>query len=198
MTRDEARFLGLKTYSAGKPCKKGHAPTRYVSNGGCAECLRIRNIGRYAKDKQALYASWRKWYEANKDVHAVRVKTWQKNNKEAVKLAAKAWQKNNPEKVKEKHLRYIRKHPDAYTARAVASVAKRAKRTPKWLTSEDRWLMRQAYELAKLRTKMLGFVWEVDHIIPLRGDTVSGLHVPDNLQVIPKVINREKRNRFLA
>jgi hypothetical protein len=196
MTRDEARLLGLKTYDTGKPCKKGHTPIRYVTNSGCVECLRVRNIDRYAKNRDVQYAAWRKWYEANKDVHAVRVKRWQQNNKEIVKLTAKQWQKNNPEKVKQKHLRYRQKHPDAYTARAVASVANRAKRTPKWLTSEDRWLMRQAYALAKLRTKMLGFVWEVDHIIPLRGATVSGLHVPDNLQVIPKVVNREKRNYF--
>ena len=81
---------------------------------------------------------------------------------------------------------------------AVASVAKRAKRVPKWLTVDDKWLLREAYGLAKLRTKMFGFVWEVDHIIPLRGKLVSGLHVPTNVQVIPKAENRRKRNHFLA
>ncbi|OBQ38763.1 MAG: hypothetical protein AN484_23935 [Aphanizomenon flos-aquae WA102] len=90
----------------------------------------------------------------------------------------------------------MKKHPDAHTARAVASVARRAKRVPKWLSADDKWMLRQAYALAKQRTEMFGFTWEVDHIIPLRGEHVSGLHVPTNVQVIPKALNRLKRNVY--
>ena len=138
-----------------------------------------------------------KWIENNRELHNTRVKRWQAANKDKVREDAKAWVKANPDKVKAKTLRYVKKHPDAYTARAVASVARRAKRVPQWLTSDDRWLMREAYKLAKLRTQLFGFIWEVDHIIPLRGEFVSGLHVPTNLQVIPKTENRNKRNHYL-
>ena len=196
MKRAEAKALGLTKYSTGKPCRKGHLADRYVTTGGCAECLQTRNLGRYQREKEKCLVDWRKWYEKNRAVHNARVKRWQAANVEKVKLDAKKWAKNNPDKIAARNVRYRLKHPDAYTARAVAGVAKRAKRTPPWLTSEDRWLMREAYRLAKLRTKMLGFVWEVDHIVPLRGEKVSGLHVPDNLQVIPKQLNRAKRNYF--
>jgi 5-methylcytosine-specific restriction endonuclease McrA len=54
--------------------------------------------------------------------------------------------------------------------------------------------MTQFYDVAKLRTKATGVTWEVDHVIPLRGKSVSGLHVPTNLQVILKSENRAKRN----
>lgn len=37
-----------------------------------------------------------------------------------------------------------------------------------------------------------GEFYEVDHIVPLHGENVSGLHVPWNLKVIPKTINRAK------
>jgi hypothetical protein len=35
------------------------------------------------------------------------------------------------------------------------------------LTEDDYWMIEQAYELATLRTKMFGFKWEVDHILPV-------------------------------
>lgn len=103
---------------------------------------------------------------------------------------------------------YYAKYPEKKTsmwptgAKATANVAKRRsdklKRTPAWLTTDDFWIIDQAYELARLRTQMLGFKWEVDHEIPLRGRLVSGLHVPDNLRVIPKLVNRGKSNRFVV
>jgi hypothetical protein len=82
----------------------------------------------------------------------------------------------------------------------VANVAKyrssKDKRTPQWLTSDDLWMISEAYELAALRTKIFGFPWHVDHVIPLRGRIASGLHVPNNLQVIPGRDNIRKSNQF--
>jgi len=194
--RAEAKLLGLKTYLTGKPCKHGHFSARYTNGAKCIECVVIQSTEWQAKNPKKYFASMQKWVENNRELHGTQVKRWQNANKDKVRKDAKAWALANPEKVKAKALRYIRKHPDAYTAKAVASVAKRAKRVPQWLTPDDRWMMREAYNLAKLRTKMFGFVWEVDHIIPLRGKLVSGLHVPTNLQVIPKAENRSKRNHY--
>ena len=196
MKRAEAKLLGLKTYSTGKPCKHGHFSDRYTTGAKCVECTVVQSIAWRSENPEKYTASMRKWLENNKELHGMRVKRWQAANKDKVRKDAKAWVKANPEKVKDKTLRHIKKHPDAYTARAVANVAKRAKRMPQWLTSDDRWVMREAYNLAKLRTQMFGFVWEVDHIIPLRGEFVSGLHVPTNLQVISKSENRSKRNHY--
>jgi len=74
--------------------------------------------------------------------------------------------------------------------------AARIQRIPKWLTKDDLWLIKEAYELAALRTKIFGFKWHVDHIIPLQGKTVSGLHMIENLQVIPEKHNLSKHNKF--
>jgi len=68
--------------------------------------------------------------------------------------------------------------------------------TTVWLSSDDKWLIQQAYELAYLRTEKFGFAWDVDHIVPLQSKKVCGLHVPWNLQVIPSVVNKSKGNRF--
>jgi hypothetical protein len=69
-------------------------------------------------------------------------------------------------------------------------------RTPAWLSDNDKWMIEQAYELAALRTKMFGFPWHVDHVLPLQGKKVSGLHTPINLQVIPGAENSRKGNRY--
>lgn len=194
MKRREAKTLGLATYNTGKPCKHGHSSDRYTSTAICIECVQIAGKKRREENPKYGYFAWRKWLEKNRDIHNIRVKRWQSNNVEKIRETQKAWALANPEKVKAKTKRWRERNPEKYTAAAVASVARRAKRSPKWITSDDRWLMAQFYDMAKLRTKITGLTWEVDHVIPLRGKEVSGLHVPSNLQVILKSENRAKRN----
>lgn len=73
--------------------------------------------------------------------------------------------------------------------------AAKMQRTPVWLTEDDFWVIEQAYELAVMRTVATGVKHQVDHIYPLQGRTVSGLHVPLNLRVITEFENKQKGNR---
>jgi hypothetical protein len=57
-------------------------------------------------------------------------------------------------------------------------------------------MIKEVYELAQIRTKHFGFPWHVDHIVPIQGKLVSGLHVIENLQVIPGIENIKKKNKF--
>lgn len=91
---------------------------------------------------------------------------------------------------------YRKANLDKHAAKENKRRAAKLNRTPMWLTEDDHWVIEQAYELAALRTKTFNFYWEVDHVLPLQGKMVSGLHVPENLQVIPATLNRQKNNRY--
>lgn len=57
------------------------------------------------------------------------------------------------------------------------------------------FVTQEAHELRKLRNSLFGFEWHVDHVVPLKGKQVCGLHIWSNLQVIPKIVNLQKGNK---
>lgn len=165
--------------------------------------------------------SKRRNYEKNKAKQAERKKAWHEKNRDAV-LSRKAkyreskrselqekqkefrtknpeyqkqWRENNRDKLTEyERDRYYLNKPK-YFAAAAKRRASRKQATPTWPDSDMSFLVQEAYALARLRSKMLGGVWHVDHVLPLKGKTVCGLHVPWNLQVIPALDNLRKGNK---
>ena len=124
---------------------------------------------------------------------------------------AKAWQEANPERTKETAARYrdrrrdliSRQHkkwrdanPDKRGAMASRQRATKIKRTPKWLTEDDQKWIAWHYGHSKVMEQLTGIKHHVDHIHPLQGETVCGLHVPWNLQVITARENLQKSNKF--
>lgn len=69
-------------------------------------------------------------------------------------------------------------------------------RAPKWLSIQAKVDMAKIYQEAARLSKVTGVPHHVDHVVPLQGRTVSGLHVPWNLQVIPAKQNLSKHNSF--
>ena len=67
-------------------------------------------------------------------------------------------------------------------------------RTPKWLTLDDLYEIVKLYKLAREKSVFLNIPHHVDHIVPLCGEFVSGLHVPWNLQIITAEENMKKGN----
>ena len=90
---------------------------------------------------------------------------------------------------------YRKLYPEKVNAHAMARYTACTKSTPKWLTSAQKEEIEKFYWLAKDCGTTSGQSYQVDHIVPLRGKTVCGLHVPWNLQVLPADINQSKGNR---
>ena len=85
---------------------------------------------------------------------------------------------------------------ELFPAPAAGKVASRHKvklrrASPSWI---DLAALRSHYKRARALTLATGVQHEVDHIVPLGGKLVSGLHVPWNLQVVTRAVNRSKRD----
>lgn len=80
---------------------------------------------------------------------------------------------------------------DAHQAYFTAMRAKR-RNLEKSLSPEDFWIYEEAVLLSRLREKLLGGHWHVDHITPV---SKGGTSIPDNIQVVPASWNRKKSNK---
>jgi hypothetical protein len=85
--------------------------------------------------------------------------------------------------------------PELYVAYTAKRHAAKLQRVPKWFGEFDEFVILEAAKLSKDREKATGFKWNVDHMVPLQGKTVSGFHIGCNIQVIPKIENIKKGNR---
>ena len=113
------------------------------------------------------------------------------------KLAAQKVRREQPEvalRIKAYQQEYGRKYPEKLRAKVAIRRATLLRAMPKWC---DRAAINEIYRRAKELTIQTGLKHEVDHIIPLRGKTVWGLHIPINLQILTTSQNRRKFNRLV-
>ena len=145
---------------------------------------------------EKVRASVKAWEKANPEKIAARGKAWRKANPEKARVNVKAWQEANPEKRAANTAKHRAGNPEKYTAYAAKRRAAKLQRTPPWLTQEHHDQILSKYEERGRLTQETGIEHHVDHIVPLQGDTVSGLHVPWNLQVITATENQQKSNSY--
>lgn len=144
--------------------------------------LKPRKTGR-CKDCANKY--YNDWYHANKD------KTLLTQKKSLAKRKAEG--KDVLKCVRE----YRKKFPDRHCSKQNLRRADKISATPPWLTEEQKEAMSEFYWLARDLFCVTGQNYHVDHIVPLKGKTVCGLHVPWNLQVLPADVNIAKSNHLL-
>jgi hypothetical protein len=103
---------------------------------------------------------------------------------------------SNHEAEKQKRKEYYRSNVGKYYINKAKRRATLLNATPKWYDSFDDFVLSEAYNLCKRREAATGIRWEVDHVVPLQGKNVCGLHWHLNWNVIPMYDNRSKGNAF--
>lgn len=104
--------------------------------------------------------------------------------------------KENKEHVAKRHQEYKKRNRAVYTAIENKRRAAKLQRTPAWLTEKDHKVIEAKYAMSLWLSEVVGQQYHVDHIIPLQGKNVSGLHIPDNLRIIPAKENMSKNNKW--
>ena len=152
-----------------KPLTEFNKASRYIDGlrYDCKQC-------------QSLYRKTN--YINNKDFQLKQSLEWKHKNIEYVLEYSSMWKKNN-------------------RARATLNENKRRFiKESSCILKEDEWnsfYIEEIYEISKMRSMLTNIKWEVDHIIPLKGKNVTGLHVWYNLRNIPASLNRSKKNKLI-
>ena len=176
MNRKEAKAAGVNKY-VGDDCENNHGGERYTVNGQCVKCASIRN---------------KKWMKDNAVERKKYTDKYKSDNADKINAY---WETESGKNVRQKIIAK-RKSKGGYAYQRMIDNMRKLSRVVSWEQELTEFVGKEAHSLAKLREQTIGGKWSVDHIIPVRGKIVSGLHTWNNLQVIPMQQNRSKFNRL--
>ena len=190
-------------YHKNLSCKLGGYRCSYCKKCGINQA-KLRQEGN--EEHRKIYnKQWREfnpeydkqYYQNNKEHYRERDIQYYQDNKEYRKEYVRQWKKNNKEHYKEYAKEYGKQYYQKNRGKVNAWTAKRRAikldAMPLWANKEE---IGKIYKEARKLTKTTGIKYEVDHIIPLQGKNVCGLHTEKNLQIITGTENRKKSNKY--
>lgn len=138
-------------------------------------------------------ASRKKTYEKNKASVLATSAEYRKRNRDKERRDRKAHYEQNKERTAEVCRLYRQANKGKVAAWQKKYQAGKRQAIPRWA---DLTKIAETYVLAAWMTEGSGEPWHVDHIVPLQGKTVCGLHCEANLTILPAVENISKGNRY--
>jgi len=147
----------------------------------CKACDKARYKDYYQQNRENVIQKTSEYNKKNPEVNRAAVKKHYHNNKDYYLHKVKIWREINPHK----SVMYASKR------RAAIKSA-----TPDWLTEAHKREIDNIFWMATDLRSVSGEDYHVDHIVPLQGKNVCGLHVPWNLQLLPSDLNFSKGNKL--
>jgi hypothetical protein len=171
----------------------------------CTRCSVVKSLFDYYKDKRASdgatsackechKVSLKSWADRNRDKCAALMRSYRERHPDRAKASVYAWRANNKDKLSKNSCLYAKRHPDKVNAIAAARKARKLNATPPWA---DLAAIKKFYAEARRLERETGVKHHVDHIVPLQSSVVCGLHVQNNLRVLPAFDNLSKHNKLL-
>lgn len=175
----------------------------------CKACVAEYNRAYREANKERIAQSKKMWKIANSDHVRAKDKAYSEQYPERRAAARQKWVLANPEKnrqakqayatrkieiVRQRRENWELQNPGSKPTRNANRRAAKLVRSPKWA---DRDRIKAYYDVCAFFNEVNGYAkYHVDHIVPLKGKLVSGLHAHNNLQVIPAVDNLRKGARY--
>jgi hypothetical protein len=160
-----------------KPCKAAAERDRRLQDG---DLIRRQERERYVANREAKVLAIKKYYQANRNSILARNAKLYQSKADCIKASAKHYRQENREKVR------------AWNGSRRAALRNAC---PAWA---DKKAIAAKYREAVSMERETGIAHHVDHIIPLAGARVCGLHVAENLAVIPAGDNLRKGVKYVA
>lgn len=161
-------------------------------SASCKQCKKITSDSWYTKNKQRKATTASKWAATHKEQIAKLNSCNYKKNLLENRAKRQQYHKEHQKEEKIWRQQYLNENPEIARNWTSKRRAAQLNRLPKWLTIADKEKIKSFYNEAAKLTQITGIPHEVDHIIPLCGKNVSGLHCPQNLQILTRSQNRSK------
>jgi hypothetical protein len=158
-------------------------------NHYCKECKKACDAIYRSKNREKMIAYLSEYYKNNKQKFI----EYAAKNKDKIKVNRKSHPCRQIEYTRKYNQKYRESNKDKRAAWENNRRATKLNASPSWA---NEFFIEEIYNLAKLRTKLTGLTWHVDHIIPLKNKIVCGLHCEANLQVILASENLRKHNKY--
>tara|TARA_R110000796_G_C14372174_1_gene414147 strand:+ start:54 stop:644 length:591 start_codon:yes stop_codon:yes gene_type:complete len=161
----------------------------------CKECCKAQQNQYREENKETVKASQLRFRRDNQDKVSAWGREYYSKNKERIREAQSKYQDDNREELYKMNKKY-RQSTEGKAVRNALGAKRRAQKlqaTPAWA---DQDAIKAIYAEAQRLQETLGIEFHIDHIVPLQGELVCGLHVESNLQVIPAILNLKKSNKF--
>lgn len=193
----------LTEFNRHKRMKDGRSSQCRDCTKAAGKRYREENSEKIAKGKAKCYQANKEhynkksleWARANSERRREIVNKSYQNNRQAKLEYSKKYREENTELCAQRIKDWEGRNPDRVRAKYSRRRAAKLNAEPPWLTEEHQEQIVQVYALAKECETLTGDKYHVDHIVPLQGKNVCGLHVPWNLQVLPADVNLRKSNK---
>lgn len=156
------------------------------------------NKAEYRRNIKRKKAYSHRYAAAHKQEAAKRNAARYLRDKERILKRNAAWAIINTDKVKRYHATNRKRHAGRINANNKFRACRKLQATPPWLTAAQLKQIEAYYCEAKRLEQADGIKRHVDHIYPLQGKTVCGLHVPWNLQILLAKENLKKHNKVIV
>lgn len=162
---------------------------------------RVKNAQRVAAQKREYYEKHReatltnnaKWVAKNPERSKQIKRAWDERNRDTRKIRDRASREKHKEALLHRKREFYKNNKAMYRAWWAEYRAAKLRAMPSWA---DKTEILAIYREAQRLTRETGNKHEVDHIIPLQGKNVCGLHLAGNLRIVTREINRRKHNKF--